>query len=249
MCCPSPTSPPQVSPSLTSPSQASTHLPSSPRSLRRLGCNAELIVDEFGEKLLEELDYVQEARNILVREGGDRQGRLSGQLRGRVVRYTKTSGVSSSRGVEARRTVGRELQGIQEVARQRQGRERQASCWGDAELTCCGATLGASVAARRTFAALKSAPNTSPPCALVPHPLSPCRPSPPPQDFYANFEGDPLVKIPWVRRDLSGPQVGSCLAVVSSRTAAWQQSILRLSLQAAAAAAPCGRGCCRCCRG
>ena len=36
------------------------------RSLRRLGCNAELIVDEFGEKLLEELDYVQEARNILV---------------------------------------------------------------------------------------------------------------------------------------------------------------------------------------
>ncbi|KAI8476243.1 MAG: ABC1 family-domain-containing protein [Monoraphidium minutum] len=31
---------------------------------RRLGCNAELIVDEFGEKLLEELDYKQEARNI-----------------------------------------------------------------------------------------------------------------------------------------------------------------------------------------
>lgn len=35
-----------------------------PWSLKRLGCNAELIVDEFGEKLLEELDYVQEARNI-----------------------------------------------------------------------------------------------------------------------------------------------------------------------------------------
>ena len=34
-----------------------------PWSLRRLGCNAELIVDEFGEKLLEELDYIQEARN------------------------------------------------------------------------------------------------------------------------------------------------------------------------------------------
>eukprot|EP00271_Cylindrocystis_brebissonii_P015644 TRINITY_DN385_c0_g5_i1.p1 TRINITY_DN385_c0_g5~~TRINITY_DN385_c0_g5_i1.p1 ORF type:complete len:753 (+),score=111.06 TRINITY_DN385_c0_g5_i1:427-2685(+) len=33
-------------------------------SLRKLGCNAELIVDEFGEKLLEELDYNQEARNI-----------------------------------------------------------------------------------------------------------------------------------------------------------------------------------------
>lgn len=32
-------------------------------ALDRLGCNAELIVDEFGEKLLEELDYVQEARN------------------------------------------------------------------------------------------------------------------------------------------------------------------------------------------
>ncbi|PRW32613.1 putative aarF domain-containing kinase chloroplastic isoform A [Chlorella sorokiniana] len=60
-------------------------------SLQRLGCNAELIVDEFGEKLLEELDYVQEARNIL--------------------------------------------------------------------------------------------------------------------DFYANFENDPSVKIPWVRRDLSGPKV------------------------------------------
>ena len=34
-----------------------------PLSLRRLGCNAELIVDEFGEKLLEELDYTLEARN------------------------------------------------------------------------------------------------------------------------------------------------------------------------------------------
>lgn len=31
---------------------------------QRLGCNAELIVDEFGEKLMEELDYQQEARNI-----------------------------------------------------------------------------------------------------------------------------------------------------------------------------------------
>ena len=34
---------------------------------RKLGCNAQLIVDEFGEKLLEELDYLQEARNIQVR--------------------------------------------------------------------------------------------------------------------------------------------------------------------------------------
>ena len=33
-------------------------------SQRRLGCNAQLIVDEFGEKLLEELDYVQEGRNL-----------------------------------------------------------------------------------------------------------------------------------------------------------------------------------------
>lgn len=33
-------------------------------TLKRLGCNAELILDEFGEKLLEELDYQQEARNI-----------------------------------------------------------------------------------------------------------------------------------------------------------------------------------------
>eukprot|EP00210_Caulerpa_lentillifera_P009746 g9295.t1 len=33
-------------------------------SQERLGCNAQLIVDEFGEKLLEELDYLQEARNI-----------------------------------------------------------------------------------------------------------------------------------------------------------------------------------------
>ncbi|GBG76101.1 hypothetical protein CBR_g21760 [Chara braunii] len=32
--------------------------------LRKLGCNGELIVDEFAEKLLEELDYKQEARNI-----------------------------------------------------------------------------------------------------------------------------------------------------------------------------------------
>lgn len=33
-------------------------------SLQKLGCNAELIVDEFGEKLLEELDYTLEALNI-----------------------------------------------------------------------------------------------------------------------------------------------------------------------------------------
>ena len=28
-----------------------------------------------------------------------------------------------------------------------------------------------------------------------------------PQDFGRNFTGDPLVKIPWVRRDLSGPKL------------------------------------------
>ncbi|PNW74014.1 hypothetical protein CHLRE_13g581850v5 [Chlamydomonas reinhardtii] len=33
-------------------------------SRKRLGCDAQLIVDEFGEKLLEELDYTQEAKNI-----------------------------------------------------------------------------------------------------------------------------------------------------------------------------------------
>jgi len=33
-------------------------------SLKQLGCNAQLVVDEFGEKLLEELDYTQEMRNI-----------------------------------------------------------------------------------------------------------------------------------------------------------------------------------------
>ncbi|KNA08507.1 hypothetical protein SOVF_161940 [Spinacia oleracea] len=33
-------------------------------SIQKLGCNAELIVDEFGEKLLEELDYTLEAGNI-----------------------------------------------------------------------------------------------------------------------------------------------------------------------------------------
>ncbi len=37
-----------------------------PFAMQKLGCNAELIVDEFGEKLLEELDYAQEARNIDV---------------------------------------------------------------------------------------------------------------------------------------------------------------------------------------
>jgi len=35
-----------------------------PLSLQQLGCNAELIVDEFGQKLLEELDYTLEAGNI-----------------------------------------------------------------------------------------------------------------------------------------------------------------------------------------
>jgi len=33
-------------------------------SERQLGCNAQLIIDEFGEKLLEELDYTLECRNI-----------------------------------------------------------------------------------------------------------------------------------------------------------------------------------------
>ncbi|GMH41992.1 hypothetical protein BSKO_09911 [Bryopsis sp. KO-2023] len=33
-------------------------------AMERLGCSAQLIVDEFGEKLLEELNYEQEARNI-----------------------------------------------------------------------------------------------------------------------------------------------------------------------------------------
>eukprot|EP00193_Tetraselmis_chui_P021946 CAMPEP_0177771094 /NCGR_PEP_ID=MMETSP0491_2-20121128/11349_1 /TAXON_ID=63592 /ORGANISM="Tetraselmis chuii, Strain PLY429" /LENGTH=659 /DNA_ID=CAMNT_0019288501 /DNA_START=263 /DNA_END=2242 /DNA_ORIENTATION=- len=33
-------------------------------TINRLGCNAQLVVDEFGEKLLEELDYRQEMRNI-----------------------------------------------------------------------------------------------------------------------------------------------------------------------------------------
>ena len=35
-------------------------------SRKRLGTNAELILDEFAAKLLEELDYRQEARNIEV---------------------------------------------------------------------------------------------------------------------------------------------------------------------------------------
>ena len=34
-------------------------------TIKNLGCDAQLIVDEFGEKLLEELDYEQEARNIV----------------------------------------------------------------------------------------------------------------------------------------------------------------------------------------
>lgn len=33
-------------------------------SIKKLGCNAQLLVDEFGEKLLEELDYVQEGRYV-----------------------------------------------------------------------------------------------------------------------------------------------------------------------------------------
>jgi hypothetical protein len=42
-------------------------LPCVPTALlmpQRLGCNAELIVDEFGEKLLEELDYLQVGRLV-----------------------------------------------------------------------------------------------------------------------------------------------------------------------------------------
>lgn len=47
-----------------------------PFAMRKLGCNAELIVDEFGEKLLEELDYAQEARNIAVSAACDVQWKL-----------------------------------------------------------------------------------------------------------------------------------------------------------------------------
>ena len=46
-----------------------------PLALRRLGCNAELIVDEFGEKLLEELDYTQVGR------GGQRERARGGSER------------------------------------------------------------------------------------------------------------------------------------------------------------------------
>jgi predicted unusual protein kinase regulating ubiquinone biosynthesis (AarF/ABC1/UbiB family) len=35
-----------------------------PLSVKRLGCDAVTVIDEFGEKLLEELDYEQEARNM-----------------------------------------------------------------------------------------------------------------------------------------------------------------------------------------
>lgn len=35
-----------------------------PFALERLGCNAQLILDEFGQKIMEELDYVQETRNL-----------------------------------------------------------------------------------------------------------------------------------------------------------------------------------------
>ena len=48
---------------------SNTRLLSCSISKKKLGCNAQLIVDEFGEKLLEELDYLQEARNIQVQHG------------------------------------------------------------------------------------------------------------------------------------------------------------------------------------
>ena len=50
-------------------------------------------------------------------------------------------------------------------------------------------------------------------------PLSPALSCP--QDFYANFEGDPLVKIPWVRRDLSGPKVLVMEWIDGIRWAGW----------------------------
>lgn len=62
-------------------------------SLQRLGCNAELIVDEFAEKLLEELDYVQEARNIEVGQG--EKGRDSSYRGWRVLAGALEGGGSS----------------------------------------------------------------------------------------------------------------------------------------------------------
>ena len=46
----------------------------------RLGCNSELILDEFGEKLLEELDYQQEARNIQARAAEHAVGAVSARV-------------------------------------------------------------------------------------------------------------------------------------------------------------------------
>jgi hypothetical protein len=43
-------------------------------SQQRLGCNAELIVDEFGEKLLEELDYRQVGSGCVCVWGGWGEG-------------------------------------------------------------------------------------------------------------------------------------------------------------------------------
>ena len=106
----------------------------------RLGCNSELILDEFGAKLLEELDYQQEARNIEV------------------------------------------------------------------DLPLC-------IAPTHTIILIKldSVPlsiNTGDLCVVITR-CSLCRLPGllPVQDFGNNYAGDTKVKIPWVRRDLSGARI------------------------------------------
>ena len=47
---------------------------------------------------------------------------------------------------------------------------------------------------------------TGVPCSAAPG-KNPEIPSPEPQDFGRNYAGDPKVKIPWVRRDLSGGRI------------------------------------------
>jgi hypothetical protein len=121
-------------------------------------------VDEFGEKLLEELDYVQEARNIQV---------------GPIWRLAARIGCQEW------------CCGLPASMRHRRGPVVAAcpACWGGTLTRHCYPPL--------------------PPALSCP------------QDFYANFEGDPLVKIPWVRRDLSGPKVLVMEWIDGIRWAGW----------------------------
>ncbi len=125
-------------------------------SIQKLGCNTELIVDEFGEKLLEELDYTLVCLPCLM------NCLMCFPLSSPSLVFPCISVVSTTLLWYSARILSLFI--ILHIG------QFNGFCFTEAYLAC-----------------LQEARNI--------------------EDFYQNFKDDPSVKIPFVYRDLSGPQV------------------------------------------